>query len=552
MKRGRIILLIISIIFVIFFINLVQAPLPTVGGDTNTWGDILNEYLLKEHNADGTHGNISVNDIIVKSGPWLDVRAYGATGDGVTDDTAAIQAALNNASVITRGAIVFMPAGDYLVTSTLRVYAGVTLQGAGPGSPNNPGTKLIAASGFTGPVIGTYNGTAPNYYSHWTVIKDLQVNAANQTSGDGIWLRRIGELATIDRVEVSSACSNGIAIEGESTPVVLGYLSVMGNGRCGNGSGVYINGSQYTNNYIEYISGDNNYDALLKVNYLYRANLYLGGFKAERTNASTMNQVIWLENGGSGNLIIGSGKIHFGGLGGNGSTVLYNTKGTSSIGRFVVLGGIYYDTSTVNYSWYYASDDSTTPNKSFINLNGRPFYQSPPYFEAGNSSYALELEGALKMTSGVIRPASGFGNGIRFVNQTGGDMWELTSAGENNETLYFSYVKNNAIERWMSFFDSLYSPSGLDQIIFAPGNVSLMTLIAPSIAGGMGRVGIGTMNPVSRLEVNGTLTINTTTLVPLVFAKNTTTLLCNSTNAGGIFYSDKHYGCNGTTWNALY
>lgn len=33
-----------------------MANLPTPGGDDGNWGTILNDYLLEEHNADGTHG----------------------------------------------------------------------------------------------------------------------------------------------------------------------------------------------------------------------------------------------------------------------------------------------------------------------------------------------------------------------------------------------------------------------------------------------------------------------------------------------------------------
>lgn len=63
------------------------------------------------------------------------VKAYGAVGDGVADDTAAIQAAVNDAAAAGSGtgATVFFPPGTYLVTSTITV-AGhwVYLQGAGP------------------------------------------------------------------------------------------------------------------------------------------------------------------------------------------------------------------------------------------------------------------------------------------------------------------------------------------------------------------------------------------------------------------------------------
>lgn len=32
-----------------------MSRLPTPGADNNTWGDILNDFLLREHNIDGTH-----------------------------------------------------------------------------------------------------------------------------------------------------------------------------------------------------------------------------------------------------------------------------------------------------------------------------------------------------------------------------------------------------------------------------------------------------------------------------------------------------------------
>lgn len=52
----------------------------------------------------------------VISGPGgLDVRAFGATGDGVTDDTVAIQAAIDT------GRVLLMPWGEYLITDSLEI-----------------------------------------------------------------------------------------------------------------------------------------------------------------------------------------------------------------------------------------------------------------------------------------------------------------------------------------------------------------------------------------------------------------------------------------------
>jgi hypothetical protein len=64
--------------------------------------------------------------------PWVDVRAFGAKGDGVTDDTAAIQAALD--AVPTGGAEVVIPPGTYLVSNKLKIKSGTWLHGSGPSS----------------------------------------------------------------------------------------------------------------------------------------------------------------------------------------------------------------------------------------------------------------------------------------------------------------------------------------------------------------------------------------------------------------------------------
>lgn len=58
--------------------------------------------------------------IAFQSDALLNARAYGAKGNGVTDDTAALQAAINAVGALPTGGTVFLPAGNYLVTSGLR------------------------------------------------------------------------------------------------------------------------------------------------------------------------------------------------------------------------------------------------------------------------------------------------------------------------------------------------------------------------------------------------------------------------------------------------
>lgn len=105
--------------------------------------------------------------------PWVDVKAWGATGNGITDDTAAIQAAISYVEGLSfSGAILYFPPGVYLVSSTLNfstANTGVTIRGAGRGvsviqAANNNITVLELGSGLWFPKvedIGIY-GTGIN------------------------------------------------------------------------------------------------------------------------------------------------------------------------------------------------------------------------------------------------------------------------------------------------------------------------------------------------------------------------------------------------------
>src|SRR2546426_11991882 len=65
--------------------------------------------------------------------PWYDVRAFGAQGDGTTDDTAAIQSAITAANPT--GGTVFLSPGTYRVTASLTFSSpDVVLMGAGTAS----------------------------------------------------------------------------------------------------------------------------------------------------------------------------------------------------------------------------------------------------------------------------------------------------------------------------------------------------------------------------------------------------------------------------------
>ena len=69
---------------------------------------------------------------------WVNVKAYGAAGDGITDDTAAINRAISDLytkilttaeSALQTQKAIWFPSGTYRITSAVKVYPGVRLVG---------------------------------------------------------------------------------------------------------------------------------------------------------------------------------------------------------------------------------------------------------------------------------------------------------------------------------------------------------------------------------------------------------------------------------------
>jgi len=124
-------------------------------------GTTAPQYLLD------VNGTINTNDIITK-GPTIDVRAFGAKGNGTTDDTVAFDAALNAANTA-GGGTVNVPCGNYKVSHTFYLYSNTRLLGSGKCSNIQALTaeKSNLTADGSGTSITVADGT--RFQTGWTI-----------------------------------------------------------------------------------------------------------------------------------------------------------------------------------------------------------------------------------------------------------------------------------------------------------------------------------------------------------------------------------------------
>lgn len=182
--------------------------------------------LSSEVSADTQEGIYvaPASDDTGESGAWVRrfsgyavARWWGATGDGSSDDTAALQAGINLAPSL--GAPLFVPGGDYVV-SGLALSSGLLLLGAGMEA-----TTFTLASGANTHVLGC---TAVAGIG----IRDVGINGQRtlQTGGHGIRIASSSDIQ-IERVKIVDPHSYGIGIQaGQNDRIYIANVWLSGSG----------------------------------------------------------------------------------------------------------------------------------------------------------------------------------------------------------------------------------------------------------------------------------------------------------------------------------
>ena len=147
------------------------------------------------------------------TGIWTNVKAFGAVGDGVTDDTAAIHSAINTLQQQNdyRGGVLYFPSGRYKCSSTLSFAAyaagqvhNIIVRGDGPQC-----TVLDFAAASAGSPGITFNGGAQ------FGIEDLLLNGAPGSgivigNGNSVGGTNACSLFSIRNIRVQNCGANGL------------------------------------------------------------------------------------------------------------------------------------------------------------------------------------------------------------------------------------------------------------------------------------------------------------------------------------------------------
>lgn len=205
---------------------------PTTNGNSQILSQWSPNTQLITHTYVGSSGitattsaNVDVpttRTIGAKFDDWVSVKDYGAAGDGVTDDTAAIQRAINDRwatrspapNDLSSMSCIRFPAGRYLVSSSILVLPMVALVGEGSSrsviamAKNANATPCVIRTadsfGQSGVNIGLSSAALPNNI----LIQGLGIDASAISTLDGIWLQR-ASMVQISDVAVTGAWVSG-------------------------------------------------------------------------------------------------------------------------------------------------------------------------------------------------------------------------------------------------------------------------------------------------------------------------------------------------------
>jgi len=170
--------------------------------------------FVGERAGSGRFNALALRDYVAASLGFIDVRVYGAKGDSATDDTAAIQAAVN--AVPARGAIVFLPGGCYKISAAITAPLNGKVWFRGEGL----GTSILRQTNATADGIVF---TRDNYLTTGGGVSDMTIEAGaglecggffgSGSSGTGLRVTRANDNFVTNNLGINNF-GTGLALVG--------------------------------------------------------------------------------------------------------------------------------------------------------------------------------------------------------------------------------------------------------------------------------------------------------------------------------------------------
>lgn len=155
---------------------------PGVGAVTGTSRAVspttTTTYILTAVNSGGSVTR-QVQVAVSGSGRLINVQSYGATGNGSTDDTSAIDSAI--AAIPSSGATLFFPCGTYLVSSQLSAITKSHVTITGPAGATNCATLASTGAGSF-PIFYAWSG---GLSASASLVSDSLMGSNQFTLGSG-------------------------------------------------------------------------------------------------------------------------------------------------------------------------------------------------------------------------------------------------------------------------------------------------------------------------------------------------------------------------------
>ena len=183
----------------------------SIGASTNSIG----VYFTATGVGSGTGTAKLSRSVQSRLQDFVSVKDFGATGNGTTDDTAAIQAAINSGAQN-----VYFPQGLYAISAPLQLIPFTQLIGVDGGNTSgSSSSRIFALASFTGDAMILSTNTVDASGEKRYGLKNLFLNGANYVK-NGVWWKNTNS-GQIFNVSVVNVREYGFRIVNDTT----GYSS---------------------------------------------------------------------------------------------------------------------------------------------------------------------------------------------------------------------------------------------------------------------------------------------------------------------------------------